>query len=739
MNSALEGGRLDAEPPLGSPAGTAVRALAFALVYFVTGQIGLLIQTGHTGVTPVWPPSGIAMFAFIIWGPRMWPGLALGLGMLALYNHVPAVAVTISFLGQLAEALLGRFFVRRFALDRRLESSGDVLRFSLLVALLPPMVSALVGSTGMILGGAASWSGAPSMWLYWWLGDVTGIMVITPLLFSWSSGSGERFSRARLAELTVLLAALSALGWITFGAPAHVATHSPPIFYLLIPFTIWAAIRLGARGASLTSAVICGWLLWGAARGAGPFSYAGGMSTILSEVAFLVVTTASSLVVAALFGERARAEESLRHAGRLLEARVRERTVDLEAAKEQAVAASRAKSRFLADVSHELRTPMTGVIGFAKLLTRTELDQPQRQYVDIIRRSADDLLVVINDLLDLSRVEASHIQIRRLPCEVRHCLDDVIALLRPRADERGLALTRQVADDVPAFVVGDPVRLRQVLINLVANALKFTESGAVEIHVSVSREAPPGLLLRCAVKDTGPGLGLTEQHELFQAFHRFEKSSSVTDGTGLGLAISKSLVELMGGAIGVESAPGQGSVFWFTIPVEELRDSLGESPPVSAPPPPVRGRPKVLVADDSPTNRKLMQLLLTSVGMDTADAEDGEQVLAMMRAAHFDLVLMDIRMPRIDGIEATRQIRGMDGDKSRTPIVALTAHALPSERDEFLLAGMDDCLTKPVDEVELWRVVARYIGDGVEPPSGGDPRRGADGTARAPATASDPS
>lgn len=709
MNEVVEASQPDATREH-SVARATVRVLVIALLYFATGQIGLLVQTGHTGVTPVWPPSGLSMFVFVVYGARMWPALALGLGMLALSNGVPFVAVTISFVGHLSEALIGRFFMQRLRLDRHLESLPDVLRFTVLVALVPPLVSALIGATGMVLGGAETWASMPDMWLYWWLGDATGIMVITPLLLVWASRGGDRLSRARLVELGVLLVALSSLAWYTFGAPAALAARSPPIFYLLIPLTIWAAIRFGPRGASLSSAVTCAWLLWGASRGGGPFSFIGGLDTLLSEVGFIIVTTSSSLAVAALFRERARAEEMLRRSGRRLEARVKERTLDLEVAKEQAVAASRAKTRFLADVSHELRTPMNGVTGFANLLTKTELTEQQRQYIDIIRRSADDLLVVINDLLDLSRVESSQIQIRRLPCVVRECLDAVIALLEPTARERGLTLTRQVAADVPACVVGDPVRLRQVLINLVANAIKFTEAGSVEVLVSASPTSTSALSLRCEVKDTGSGLSVEEQRELFQAFRRLEASGDAAAGSGLGLAISKSLVELMGGAIGVESVPGQGSTFWFTIPVEELKEGAHRAQPDKSPiARPRGGRAKVLVADDSPTNRKLMGFLLASAGIDAVEAEDGEQAVAMVGAGRFDLVLMDIRMPRLDGIEATRRIRAMDDERRHTPIVALTAHALPNEREEFILAGMDDCLTKPVVEAELWRVVARYL------------------------------
>ena len=683
--------------------------LMFALAYFATGEIGLLIDTGHTGVTPLWPPSGASMFAILVFGIRMWPGMALGLVALALHNGVPVLASVMAFAGHLCEALVGRHFFRRFQLEPSLESSRDVLRFTLFVALLPPMLSAVVGSFGMAMAGANPWEEIPGMWLSWWLGDATGIMVITPLLLAWSRSPGKRFGGWRGVEFALLLVVLSGLGWFTFGTSSHGAAASPPLFYLLIPTTVWAAIRFGLHGSSLASLVICGWLLWGAARGTGPFFAIGGIATVLSEVAFIVVTAASSLTVSALFRERQRAEEMLRRSRRELEARVRERTFEIELARDQAEDANHAKSRFLAHMSHELRTPMNGVIGFTNLLMKMELGPTQREYVEIIKRSAGDLLVIINDVLDISRIESSSLEIRRIPFSLHECIDDVIHLLAPAADDKGLELTKKRDTDVPDRVLGDPVRIRQVLINLVANAIRFTHAGKVHLRIRAARSDERSTSLHFAVQDTGVGVREEDQADLFRAFHQLDSNGDTpSSGAGLGLAISKSLVELMGGSIGVESVFGKGSTFWFHIPIDEIRSAevpIDETPSFETE---KKRSAHVLIVDDCPVNRKLVRTLLTRAGIRVEEATDGERAVSLVSAQRFDLVLMDIRMARLDGIEATKRIRALEHGRYRTPIVALTAHALPNEREQFIRTGMDDCLTKPVIEQELLEVLEQY-------------------------------
>jgi len=523
--------------------------------------------------------------------------------------------------------------------------------------------------------------------------------------------------------------------------------------------------------------------------------------------------------------------------------------IELDMARKEALKASQIKSEFLANMSHEIRTPLNGIIGFTRLLERSTLSPRQQDYLGTIRKSAESLLSIINDILDFSKIEAGKLSLEHIPLDLHDIIEDVQTMLAPMAQEKGLEQAAIIYSDVPTGLLGDPLRLRQVLTNLVSNAIKFTERGSVVVRAMLEEERGAEAVVKITITDTGNGLSPDLQKNLFNAFTQVDQSARRREGgTGLGLAICKRLVEGMGGEIGIDSTSGRGSTFWFTVRAE--RDGGGEpeaapaalnglsvtlveaneharlalyhmlsgwrmavtelqaleqlhghletgtlastdyyllAAPASLPDPSpltplverlldttgkpvivltahadalsgqlsghaehcrVLGKPptrrrlrdgllelgglaepacagpaaggavlhaRVLVVDDHPGNLKLARVFLEEMGVDVVPCASGEEALTAFSRGTFDLVFMDVQMPGMDGLETTRQMREREGEGLRTPIIALTAHALESERRSLLAAGMDDYLSKPITEGQLRHTLERWTrSDGAE-------------------------
>jgi signal transduction histidine kinase/CheY-like chemotaxis protein len=526
----------------------------------------------------------------------------------------------------------------------------------------------------------------------WFLRCGLGLATALPATLVLIDAEHRRSFHRSWQEQLLLMFAVAAVTLLC----AHPASGAPP--FLIFPIALATAYRLGARGAALASLIVAIITLPIALSGVSPR-----FNAILGPVA---QARTIQVFIATLFYTCLAAGLALAQQDRLKRLLLRREQLT-RAARSRALAATEAKTEFLATMSHEIRTPLNSVLGFAQLLAaREDLPPDARRQVNLIDTAGTALLTVVNDILDFSRVEAGQIDLLPQPTSAAGLMRDTVAIMAPEARAKGLTLDLEIIDRVDLLHDLDADRLRQVLINLLNNAVKFTEEGRIDARLVVE----PGDVedrLRFEIIDTGVGIELDKQALLFQRFSQADSSMSrLHGGAGLGLAICRALVDVMGGKIGVDSVPGRGSCFWVELSAPTAEEvAVPERPKTSTP-----GAAKILIVDDHPINLEIGAALLTLVGCEVDVAENGKEAVERATNGDYDMILMDIHMPQMDGLQATRAIKALRTPAGRIPIIAMSADALPRQVERCYAAGMVDHIAKPIQREVLYAKVERWLG-----------------------------
>ena len=655
-----------------------IRLTAFAAAYFVLQAIPTTIYGDNPALRGA---NALAVFLLLLQPRRHWLLLGPLLWLAGSAARIAGNAPQPWFVGgcnalevlAVAAVLHGRHGLRspwygREQLPRLLLAAGAV----------PLLTGAFVA---VVLQ-------APSVpfraqWLAWYLASMLAYVTLAPWLLSLTNPAPRTEPHTQPLSRRIAGIALLAVACV---AVVRQEVYAPLVllaFPLVVLSTWWYQLP-GATTAVALLAITGGWF---ASRDAGALFHilpaGSGMPARVQVLQlFLGATVLCSLPFAVLRAEQEKLLGQLRRK-------------------------SDARAEFLAAMSHEIRTPMTGVLGMADLLAAQPLPPEQRRYVDAMRASGRHLVNVINDILDFSRIETGKLTLETIDFRMAEMIEQVRSLVHPMALEKGLVFEARLAPGTPSVVQGDPTRLRQILLNLAGNAVKFTQQGSVRVEVTGAADAAGRVHYRFEVRDTGIGIAPDKLDILFTPFTQADRSTvREYGGSGLGLAISRRLAEAMGGSIGVTSKQGTGSVFTLEVAFaagdSNHHTAAGTDALVAAAP------RRILVAEDVQINREIVRLALGARGHRIVFAHDGAEALAKVQQEHFDLVLMDVQMPVMDGVEATRRIRALPGDVARIPIVGLTANVMSQEQARYLAAGMDECLMKPIEWDRLAAAIARH-------------------------------
>ena len=692
-----------------------------AACWFVLKELPILDATNGS---PFWPGAGITVGALLTWGRSRWLGVTAG-ALLVNWGVKanPLGSALIGTMGITLGVILTVTVLRQWIGSR--EPWGtvrNVVIFTLCGLFTGTLIQSITGVSLVFASGVIGVQDAPQFFANWWIGDSIGVLVIVPVFYTWFSPKSQAWATfntstrvGNLRELGIILVCLGLILYLAFGL-------GQPMEYLLFPPLIWSAFRFPPQITTLLVAITATVAAVSTTYRLGTFYrlFKESQSLLLLQL-FIGVMAVTVLVVMGVVAENRQAAWQLSQLNAELEQRVLDRTSALQASEAnaknlaaKAEAANQAKSAFIANMSHELRSPLNAVLGFSQLMLRSkELSPEQYENVGIIYRSGDYLLTLINNILDLSKLEANKATFNPQTFDLIRLLNDLEDMLHLRAENAGLDLVFERSPDLIRYVQTDEMKFRQVLINLLTNGIKFTPAGRVWLQAtSQATPNPETWQLEMTVGDTGVGMNSAELTDVFEPFTQGQAGREKQEGTGLGLSISRKFVQLMGGEIRVKSQIGVGTEFQIQIPVKPgqgtIRDSAEGKQQVKALAP-GQAQYRILVVDDQDVNRKLLIKLLEPLGFLMKEAANGQEAVAIWDAWEPHLIWMDMRMPIMDGYEATKQIKSTTKGHA-TAVIALTASVLEEERAIILSAGCDDFLRKPFAEHTIFDALTKHLG-----------------------------
>ncbi len=662
-------------------------ALVLAAVYFAAAKLGLSLAFLAEQVSAVWPPTGIALAAVLLYGYRVWPGIAVGAFLANVTANEPILTACGIAAGNTLEAVIGAWLLKRVVgFDNALESMRDAIGLILLAAMLSTMVSATIGVTSLCLGEVflpalerpIEWSDFGPLWWTWWLGDALGALVVAPVLLTWVSGGGKRVL-GRPAEAGALIVGLVAASWLAFLGDFTTDLGGVSLAYIVFPFVIWAALRFGQPGTTAVTLVAAALTIWATLNSLGPFGTGPIHERLLLLQVFMGVVAVTALVLGAALAERRRGEEAL-------------------------TAADRRKDEFLATLAHELRNPLAPIRTGVDFLRLTEThDAESRNVLEMLDRQVQQMTRLVDDLLDVSRVTSGKIRLQLQSVDLETVVGQAIETSRPLYEARG----HEVAVFLPSrplVLQADATRLAQVFANLLNNAATYSDRPG---HITLTADQE-GHDVVVRVRDTGYGIDRETLPHVFDLFTQGDHSLTRSGGgLGIGLTLVSRLVEMHGGSVQAFSeGPGKGSEFVVRLPIAPAASHAGKPPREDAPRRALETAQRILVVDDNLDAAHSLERLLRTDGHKVQVTFSGLAALASAASWQPDVVLLDIGLPDIDGYEVARHIRSHSWGKD-VVLIAVTGWGQPDDRKRAMDAGFNHHLTKPVEYAAMSDLLAR--------------------------------